>query len=86
MDIDPISPTWKAIQAWAETHLHELREVRESPQADLRRLDQSLGSVMILKELLDLPATQKRDRVREPVMDDSFDIPPISGVTNGSST
>lgn len=85
--IDIGSPTWIAVQEWAERGLAELRDFREIPNLDVRKLDLALGSIEIFKKLLALPEAIRRDRVREPVMDDTFDIPPISdGVNHGSSS
>ena len=75
--IDTDSPAWKAVEQWAYMYLAKQRGLREDSTADLRKLDQLLGSIKILNELLDLPAAIRKERLRDPVQGDSFDIPNI---------
>lgn len=69
------SPSWQSIEAWAKWNLARLRESRENPKLEMRDLDQALGSITSLKALLSLPDLIKRERKRDPLPDDNFNIP-----------
>lgn len=73
--IESGDPTWRTIESWATARIDDLREQREQPGADLRKLDNALGAIVVLKDLLALPAAIKKERKRDPVKGDSFDIP-----------
>ena len=73
--IELSNPVWQIIAHWSETRMEDLRAGREQPGADLRKLDQALGSILILQELLELPSEIRRDRNREPLPSDGFGIP-----------
>lgn len=75
--IESGNPVWMTIEAWAHMNLLRLREQRENEASDLRKLDMALGSITTLKMLLDLPAQIRRERLRDPVGNDGFDIPPL---------
>ena len=78
--IDPTNPIWKTIEAWAQHTIERKREERETPSADLRKLDAALGSIQAMKTLLGLPAAIKKERQRDdPVKSDGFGIPPPKG-------
>ena len=77
-DMPPIgegNAVWITIRAWAEINLERLREQRENEATDLRKLDIALGSITTLKMLLDLPGQIKKERNRDPIVDDEFNIP-----------
>jgi len=73
--IEPGNPAWGTIEAWAQMNLERLRESRENKASDLRELDIALGGITTLKMLLALPEQIKRERKRDPVADDDFNIP-----------
>ena len=75
--IDTDSPAWKGVEDWAVFQIARLRSVREDSTADLRKLDQALGGITILNELLALPAYIRKERLRDPVRGDEFDIPTL---------
>ena len=75
--IDTTAPAWKVVESWAKSKAARLRLLREDPGADIRKLDQTLGGITILKELLDLPAEIRKERSRDPIRGDSFDIPSL---------
>ena len=72
------NPAWRSIEAWAKNNLEKLRGQRENKKADLRKLDQLLGEIDGMKDLLALPALIKRERSHVPTSDDNFNIPPLS--------
>jgi len=76
--IEPGNPVWTTVQAWAEMNLKRLRHDRERPTADLRSLDHALGAIQSMEALLALPDEIKTERKRDPVQNDSFDIPPLT--------
>ena len=71
------STVWNTVSDWANGELNRLRDQREEPGADVRKLDQALGGIVQLKALLALPAAIRKERNRDPVMGDKFDIPNI---------
>jgi len=76
--IEPGNPTWVTIKAWAEMNLERLREQRENEATDLRKLDIALGGITTLKMLIALPELIRKERKRDPVGNDTFDIPPFT--------
>ena len=76
--IEPGNPTWITIQAWAEMNLERLREQRENEATDLRKLDIALGGIISMKMLLAMPELIRKERKRDPVGNDTFDIPPFN--------
>lgn len=79
--IDQVSPTWLAIESFAKAEVRRLRLKRDDPDAELRKLDLALGSVLAWEMLLALPATIKKakeDDAREKVSYD-FGISPPAG-------
>ena len=77
--IEPGNPTWVTVREWAEGSMEVLRAMRERPGVDLRELDQALGSINILKDLLGLPEAIKQHRKHEAVQGDDFGIPTPKG-------
>ena len=73
--IPPGSPVWETVEAWATFNLQALRNQREAEFADIRKLDVSLGGIIAMKMLLDLPEIIKKEHDRVPLQDDSFGIP-----------
>jgi hypothetical protein len=51
--IDPHSPVWKAVQAWAETELEKCRIVLERPQPP-DKSDNLRGYIAALRDVLKL--------------------------------
>ena len=78
-NIDTMSETWDTIHKWACAELKAARHAREASGADLRQLDEKLGRVQVLTELLDMPGELEAARKREPVSDDRGfgDLPDI---------
>ena len=77
--IDPGNPAWSTIEAWAKYELERLREKRETVGADQRELDLALGYIHALCQLLKLPDDIRRERKRDPLMSEGFDLPPPAG-------
>ena len=79
-DIYPGNPVWQTVEAWANMNLSRLRASRETKGADIRELDWALGGIESMEALLGLPAIIRKERTRDPIEDDNFDIPPLIGV------
>jgi hypothetical protein len=47
--------------------------------AEQRKLDISLGGIIALKRVLELPETIRRERKRDPISGDEFNIPTPTG-------
>ena len=69
------SPAWTIIAEWADLELTHKRQQRERGDADLRKMDQDLGSINTLKALLQLPQDIKDARSAEPIEGVDFGIP-----------
>lgn len=77
--IDPGNPTWVTVRDWAEDHRATIRRLREDHTADLRKLDQLLGAIGALTDLLNLPE-EIREAKKDPVPDENhFGIPAPNG-------
>ncbi len=77
--IEPGNPAWQTVKTWAEWNLERLRDQRENELADLRKLDVTLGSIIAMKMLLELPELIRVERKRGPVQGDEFNIPTPDG-------
>lgn len=73
-------PVWESVEQWAQHELRRLRNKREDPDADQRKLDIALGSILAIKRLLQLPDVIHQERIR-PALDEEagFNIPPPQG-------
>ena len=69
------SPTWSIVKEWAELELTRLRDSREKTDSDPRKLDQDLGGINAMKELLALPDAIKKARSQEEIKGVDFGIP-----------
>ncbi len=75
--INEVGHDWIAVERWAESELARFREKREDPDADQRKLDIALGSILALKMLLRLPEAIRKEHEKDPVEKSGFGIPPL---------
>ena len=54
--IDPGSPTWRAIEAWANDQIEEARRALETPSTTPDLTEQLRGSIYALRALMALRA------------------------------
>jgi hypothetical protein len=73
--INTNSPEWAAVERWTQAQIEKLRAKREDPDADQRKLDIALGSILALKMLEQLPEAIRRAHEKEPVLKSDFGIP-----------
>lgn len=57
--INPYSPTWLFVRAWAEAELKKAREKNDSINKDMTQTAVLRGEIKILKELISLPNPRK---------------------------
>ena len=60
--IDEYSEAWKTIKRWIGVELDKARDANESMKLDILRTIEIRSRIFTLKELLDLPNTDKRKR------------------------
>jgi len=71
-EIDEFSRTWVAIHAWTEAQLGKAREDNDSLLRDENQTAALRGRIKLLKELIDLPKPDKRERVKPPPEHDEY--------------
>ncbi len=57
--IDPYSPTWRFVRAWAESSLMKARERNDNVNKDATQTAALRGEIRILKELIALPEPKR---------------------------